>query len=286
MILFNLYEWKKKFNSILRIQFQSIYCFYFKLKLTRLFFIFKEYAMKRFKSDLADLSKMPGYVIYEEDELEAEELRLDSDIIFRNKICFPPSKCLRFFVIVAFFNCLSVNFFGISLSMVNVIPVNSYSMLLLSTLSGVMGALLCNLNEKIGYKRALLSYIFTTGLSLTIVSALPYDGILLERKWFLILKGGIYLLAKTMIIAAYNTAIIMVSELFEIKLRLNAMLILNCVGCLATLFAPQINLLRCLVWRPLPFLIYAFWSFVSFLISYHLPIAKSLQKKKKFETSF
>jgi hypothetical protein len=242
--------------------------------------------MKRFKSDSADLSKMPGYVIYEEDELEAEELRLDSDIIFRNKLCFPPSKCLRFFVIIAFFNCLSVNFFGISLSIVYVIPVNSYSMLLLSTLSGVMGTLVCNLNEKIGYRRALLTYIFTMGLSLTIVSALPYNIPLVEQRWFLILKGGIYLLAKSMIIAAYNTAIVIVSELFEIKLRLNAMLILNCVGCVATLFTPQINLLRCLVWKPLPFLVYAFWAFISFLISYHLPIAKSLQKKKKFDLSF
>lgn len=246
---------------------------------------YKEYALKRFKSDSVDV-KLVEYVDRYEDDLEQDEIKLESVVIFRNKICFPFSKCLKFFYIVCFFNCLSINFFGISLGVINFIPVNAYLMLLMSTVSGIVGTLLCNLNEKIGYKKALLTYLFSLGLSLLVLASISFESSLNLEKWFILIKGGLYFFSKTMIIAAYNTAIVICAELFDIKLRLNVMLILNCIGCISTLFAPQVNLLKYLIWKPLPFIIYALSSFVSFLIAYHLPVARRLKKKKKFDITF
>lgn len=245
---------------------------------------YKEYALKRFKSDLCE-TRINEYPDFEDDEIEPD-IKLESEVVFRKRICFPFSRCLKFCILIVFFNCLSINFFGISLGMIYLIPVNSYLMLLFSTLSGVAGTLICNLNDKIGYKRALLTYLFLMGTSLIITAALPYDGEMNSKNWFLILKGSIYLFSKSMISAAYNTAIVISSELFDVKLRLNVMLILNCIGCFATLFTPQINLLKFLIWKPLPYLIYAFSAFISFLISYYLPVAKRLQRKKKFDLTF
>lgn len=245
---------------------------------------YKEYALRRFRSDSID-AKLADYVNNFE-EFEPDEIRIDSVVIFRKKICFPFSKCLKFFSIVIFFNCLSVNFFGISLGIINLLPINGYLMLLMSTLSGVVGTLLCNLNDKIGYKKALLIYLLSMGLSLIILAFLSFESPINMENWFIIIKCSVYLFSKTMIVAAYNTAIVLCAELFDIKLRLNVMLILNFIGCISTLFTPQINLLKYIVWKPLPFLIYSFSSFASFVIAYHLPVSKRLQKKKKFDITF
>lgn len=248
---------------------------------------YKEYALKRFKSDFADTmsNKMPlDYEQEVEEEIE-NELNLDSDIIFQKKICFPFSKCLKFCKIIILFNFLSFNFFGISLNIVNIIPVSSYTMLFFSTISGITGTLISNLNDKLGYKRALLIYLFSMFLSLLLTAILPFTSELNKQSWLLILKGSVALFSKTMIISAYNTAIIICSELFDAKLRLDVMLILNCLGCVLTLFAPQINILDYLVWKPLPSLVYALSALLSFYISYNLPIAKHL-RRKKFETAF
>lgn len=65
------------------------------------------------------------------------------------------------------------------------------------------------------------------------------------------------LIGKCAVSGAYNISYIYTSELYPIKTRNTAVLFLTCFGGVSSLVAPQINLLKTLVWNPLPYIIYS-----------------------------
>ena len=86
----------------------------------------------------------------------------------------------------------------------------------------------------------------------------------------LIAKTLCTLFARIFISASYNILLIYTAELYEVKIRNTILAFLTCLGCLASLISPQINLLQD-VWRPIPYLIYSGCSVLSLFILSFLP---------------
>ena len=210
-----------------------------------------------------------------EDSIEINSHEPESTLARR--LLFPKENFYKFAAVIILFNCLSINFFGVSISIIKATQINAFLIILLSSLCGFVGALLCFFNEKLGYKRALLIYLFLLTLSSLVVAVMP-DRVKVDS--LVMCKAAVCLIGKTMVIAAYNTAIVFVAELYEVKIRMNVMLILNCAGCVLTLVTPQIGLLR-YFWKPSPYVIYTCTAFVAFVIVNKLKEPKCLQRKKK-----
>ena len=193
------------------------------------------------------------------------------NIIILKKFCLPISNIFKLVTLIIFFNFLSIIFFGVSLSMIQVVPINSYVMFLLTSLFGMIGTTICSINPRIGFRKALLIYLITFFISSNLVAYLPenFDG--QNVNSLILFKGFMALFSKCLASAAYSTAIVYISELLDLKIRFKGMLIFNCVGCLASLATPQINVLRLFVWKPLPYTIYSISSLICILIVYLLP---------------
>jgi len=128
--------------------------------------------------------------------------------------------------------------------------------------------MLCQFNDLFGRKRALLLQILIMSGSLLLNGFLPDDS---HGTSFVILKIALFLIAKLMVAAAFNTVIIFNAELYEVKVRNTAITVNGSLGFLGSLLAPQINQLKTLVWQPLPYIIYASAGFVSCSILIFLP---------------
>ena len=78
------------------------------------------------------------------------------------------------------------------------------------------------------------------------------------------------LIGKCAVSGCYHIAYIYTAELYPTKTRNTAVLFLTCFGSASSLIAPQINILKTLVWNPLPYIIYSlsalFGCFCLFLL--------------------
>lgn len=236
---------------------------------------FKDYTLKQMQSNLNDKSRENSDLEDQLENLKKTEAEL-REITFTQKVCLPKENFYKIALLIILFNCMSLNFFGASLSIVNATQINNFLIVLLSSICGFIGAFFCGINEKIGYKTALLSYLFFSGLTSFLVAVIPEQDII---NWVVITKAGFALFGKAVIVAAYNSAITYAAESYDLKIKVNLIVLLNCAGCIMTIAAPQINFLR-VYWQPLPYIVYTTTAIVSFFIVNHLPEPRNLQKKK------
>lgn len=199
------------------------------------------------------------------------------EITFTDKVCIPRTNFYKITLMMILFNCLSINFFGISISVVTITTqVNKFLIVLISSICGFIGALMCSINEKIGYKSAALKFLFLSGATSLAVVLIPDEH---EINWLMVTKLVCGLVGKGAIVAAYNTAIVLAADSYDRRIKVNLLVLLNCAGCVLTIMTPQINFLR-FYWQPLPYVVYTVTAIVSFLIVNYLPEPRNLQKKK------
>lgn len=238
---------------------------------------FKDYLIKQMQTNLNDNSRENSDL---EDQLENIKSRRSLQEIkessFSQKVCVPKDNCIKIALLIVLFNCMSINFFGISLSIVNALPLNKFIIVTSSSVFGLFGALFCMVNKRIGYKSALNKFLILSGLASLIVVIIPEQG---EFNGLVLAKIVSSLVCKATTVAAYNTAIVFASELYDRKIKLNLIVLLNCAGCIMTIATPQIDFLR-FIWQPLPFVIYTTTTVISFFIVNTFPEPRSLQKKK------
>ncbi len=63
--------------------------------------------------------------------------------------------------------------------------------------------------------------------------------------------------------AAFNSGYVFTSKLYPVNVRNTLVSLVLSVGRIGSLISPQINLLKTLVWAPLPYLIFSFSSLIA-----------------------
>ncbi len=187
--------------------------------------------------------------------------------IYNNFLC-PSYNLFKIIALIITYNAVVLNYVGISYGITTLIQINPYTSFILSSVSELIGTMLCQFNDLIGRKRALLLQILIMSGSLLLNGFLPDDS---HGMSFVILKIALFLIAKLMVAAAFNTVIIFNAELYEVKVRNTAITVNGSLGFLGSLLAPQINQLKTSVWQPLPYIIYASAGFLSCSILIFLP---------------
>lgn len=242
---------------------------------------FKEYLLKQMQTNVSDRSRESSDF---EDQLDCVNARKPAappvelkEVQFSRRVCLPKDNFIKITLLVLLFNCLSINFFGVSLSIVTLTELNKFLVVLLSSAFGCLGAFFCAINNKTGHKSALLYFLMLSLLSSVAIILIPGSDHT-ELDWD-IAKLACGLLGKAAIVAAYNTAIVFAAESYDRKLKLNLIVLLNCAGCIMTIATPQINFLS-FIWKPFPYVIYATSAFFCYIIVNNLPEPRTLQKKK------
>lgn len=179
---------------------------------------------------------------------------------------------------------LSLIYYGVGLGITSVGQVNPYLIFFFSSVAEMIGYMLCHLNDKFGQKRMFVIFLATAGISCLSVALIPKESSssshhksaaisigIAEFKWNSILIIVCTGIGKAMASAAYNCAYIYTSQMYPTHVRNTLVLFLSSTGRVGSLISPQINLLRVLVWNPLPYIIFSISSLASSVIVFFLP---------------
>ena len=185
------------------------------------------------------------------------------------KSIFTPKKiliktCLLFCVWIS----LILLYYGISLGVTSIDSIDPYLMYFLSTFAELAGYICCYLNEWVGRKRTLSCFFIITSLVYALISYLSLMDEFTARTAVLLVLS---LLGKCAISGAYNLIYIYTSELYPTSTRNTVLLLLVCFGGTSSMVAPQINMLKNLVWSPLPYMIYSCFSVFTCICIWFLP---------------
>ena len=129
-------------------------------------------------------------------------------------------------------------------------------MYFLSAIAENLGYMLCYLNDILGRKKTLCGF-FLIGASMYGALALLTETEIFDDSTKGILSMILSLIGKCVISGTYNISYIYTAELYPTANRNTAIQFLSCIGSISSLIAPQINLLKNLVWGPLPYIIYS-----------------------------
>lgn len=139
-------------------------------------------------------------------------------------------------------------------------------MYLLACVAEVIGISLCHFNDKFGRKTMMIVFLMVASAVCSVVALIPSssnpDGSLSATS---IIKIIFALIGKAMASSAFSSAYIFNSLLYPTHVRTTVILFASNIGKIGAFISPQINLLRTLVWQPLPYIIYSCSSFIAAL---------------------
>ncbi|CAF1009648.1 unnamed protein product [Brachionus calyciflorus] len=204
------------------------------------------------------------------------------DFLVLKEIFFPKSTliktCLLFYIWLA----LMLLYYGISLGVTSVDLVDPYLMYLLSAFAEFIGYVICYINDIFGRKKTMFSFF--------LITTLMYSGIALisenigendsSYSWKAITLMILALIGKCVVSGCYHIAYIYTAELYPTNTRNTAVLFLTCFGGLSSLIAPQINILKTVVWNPLPYIIYSISALLGCICLLYLPETHKLSLKQ------
>ena len=205
------------------------------------------------------------------DENKEIEYENEKGTGFLSIICCPKFNFFKIIALIVLFNSVTLNYIGVALGITTVLQLNPYVLYILSSVFEFLGATVCHLNDRLGRKRALFIYLLLLSISSLLTAFLPEDSENSKFKILLYTKILFCFFARCMVSAAFNTMIIFTAELYEVRIRNTIIMFLGSIGCIGSLLTPQINLLRTLVWQPLPYLVYTSTAFISSGIILFLP---------------
>lgn len=189
----------------------------------------------------------------------------------------PRKNCFKTSLLAYIWAALMLLYYGISLGVTSVELVNPYLMYFLSSIAEFIGYIFCYLNDILGRKKTLILFFLTTTLIYGSIALLS-NGTADEDETFFSPKAiSLMLLAlvgKCAVSGAYNISYIYTSELHPTYTRNTALLFLNCVGSVSSLIAPQINLLKNLLARPAPYIVYSICALFGCVCVWILPETK------------
>ena len=149
-------------------------------------------------------------------------------------------------------------------------------MFFLSTLAESIGMSSGLFLEK--YSRRSLLFLFFILLSIVciLVALIPVnskDSISLSSILIMIFA----FIGKALISAVFFLVYHYASLLFPTKVRNTLISYASCTGRIGGLLAPQVILLRSLVWEPMPYMVFSIFSFFAIICVYFLPYEKKLK---------
>lgn len=228
-----------------------------------------------------------GIIISDDLILDDSSTPNDTNVLYSLRELFHPRKtCFKTLILVYIWAALMLLYYGISLGVTSVDLVNPYLMYFLSCIAELVGYLFCYLNDILGRKKTLIGFFFTTTIMYALIAFLSeYDDVDAENETpqiatvylfssKVILLMFFALVGKCAVSGAYNISYIYTSELYPTSTRNTAVLFLNCLGSISSLIAPQINLLKTLVWRPAPYIIYSICALLGCVGVWKLPETK------------
>jgi OCT family organic cation transporter-like MFS transporter 4/5 len=177
---------------------------------------------------------------------------------------------------------LMLLYYGISLGVTTVEFVDPYLMYLLSCGAELLGYVCCYLNDMFGRKKTISGFFLITALvyaimvyvSLSIEPSLEQSSSLNTFTYKSIIVILLVLLGKCAVSTSYNLAYIYTSELYPTELRNTALLFQISFSSISSLIAPQINMLKTLIWRPFPYFVYSVCALLSCVCIWFLPETK------------
>ena len=184
---------------------------------------------------------------------------------------YPYQNFFKMLALFITYNAVIMNYVGVTVGITTLININPYATYILSSIFEFSGIIFCHLNDKTGRKKGLFIQIIIMSTSLLLIGFLPDSDHQKIYEWSNIIKIILYLIAKMMVSAAFNTIIVFSAELYYTEVRTTAITLMGSFGFLASLIAPQVNLLSTTVWRPLPYLIYSSVGFISAAILSFMP---------------
>ena len=126
----------------------------------------------------------------------------------------------------------------------------------LSCLAELIGYSSCFLNDKFSRKKCLIFFISSAGIVCFLCTLIPKE-LAGETTW----RSGLGILAasvgKVFVSACFSSIYVYTIRMFPTNVRSTMFAICNSTGRIGSIIAPQINLLRLLVWDPLPYLIFS-----------------------------
>jgi OCT family organic cation transporter-like MFS transporter 4/5 len=220
--------------------------------------------------------------------VESSSQHTQSDLFQTIKMLFIPRNhlvktSLLFYVWLA----LMLLYYGISLGVTTVEFVDPYLMYLLSCGAELLGYVCCYLNDVFGLKKTISSFFLITALvyAIMVYVSLSIEPSLEESSsssssasssfsYKSIIVILLVLTGKCAVSTSYNLAYIYTSELYPTELRNTALLFQISFSSISSLIAPQINMLKSLIWRPFPYLIYSVCALLSCVCIWFLPETK------------
>lgn len=196
------------------------------------------------------------------------------------EILYPSKTLIKTSLLFYVWTSLLLLYYGISLGVTSVESGSPYLMYLLSSIAEIVGYVFCYLNDVFGRKKTIIGFFFTTTFMYALMAILSeskfgdHTSIPLGGHYFTlknIVLMCLSLIGKCAISGAYNISYIYTSELYPTSTRNTAVLFLTCFGSISSLISPQINMLKSLVWNPLPYIIYSICALISCLCVLKLP---------------
>ncbi len=161
-------------------------------------------------------------------------------------------------------------------------------MCFLSSASELVGYLCCYINDRFSRKKVLIAFLASASIMCLTVVLIPLNNNnnnnnndqesssntqINFNTILIILFASI---GKAMASAAFNSAYMFTSQLYPTSVRNTMMSIISCSSRIGSLISPQINMLRTILWAPLPYLIFSSASLIACVFTFFLPDPSSL----------
>lgn len=144
-------------------------------------------------------------------------------------------------------------------------------MFLLSCLSEITGYLIAFFGSQYSRKSLMMISLILSGIFSLPVAMIPppdeLDGITLNTIFIMAFASLAKVFCSTSLYLMYHYA----SLLFPTSVRNTLVSYASCMGRLGSIIAPQINLLRFIVWAPLPYYIFSFNTLLASCAVFFLP---------------
>jgi len=146
-----------------------------------------------------------------------------------------------------------------------------------SSLAETIGYASCHLNDAFSRKKVLIGFLGSASLMCLIVALIPIDSSIMFNIFNLNISLNSILIilfasiGKAMASAAFNSGYVFTSKSYPTSVRNTLVSLVSSIGRVGSIISPQINLLRTLVWAPLPYFIFSGSSLLACLFTIFVP---------------
>jgi len=154
---------------------------------------------------------------------------------------------------------------------------NPYLMYFLSAAAEIIGYSACLLSSK-QIRRQFLVLLVLSGTACLLTAFIPADvpGSRTWRMYLLITSASV---GKALVSACWTVVYVYTIRMFPTNVRNTLLAVCSSMGRIGSMISPQINMLRHLIWTPLPYIIFASNAAVASFIVRILPDPEVLNFK-------